>query len=278
MALRKALTVGAVCSIAVLGLALPVAASPLVPAPACKTPADEPAPDSQGGPWQSAELPADVRPPGPNDPCPDETGNPIDDPNPNTNPRAKPKLWPGMGASTDTAVCRPGRTCTVEPPAGPDSRFRIDASGGTERAVLFGVMNGNFRPADTIASGRPNCPDYRERNSDWVQFGFLDSKRGASWRKSAVMTLRQKLSKGSAERLAQDMQVCFAAPYSFPTRDGYRLGRSGPDRVGVLASCGSVTRSAPCLARREIAKVRGGWVVRLAFKIPANGRDPKALG
>ncbi|MGQ0846531.1 MAG: hypothetical protein ACT4QF_20605 [Sporichthyaceae bacterium] len=211
------------------------------------------------------------------------------DPNPNTNPnrieKAPPPL-PGMDPDTATAVCLPGKTCTVSPPPGPDSRFRIDAAGGNERTVLFGTTNGNYREASIRRgpNGRPDCPDYRERNSDWVQFGFLEPKTGATWRKSSAMTLRQKLSESAAEALAKKIQLCFAAPYEFPTRTGYRLGRDGRDRVGVLPECdttGSRTtngRVAPCVFLREAVQVKGGWVVRLSFRIPANARDPKALG
>jgi hypothetical protein len=96
------------------------------------------------------------------------------------------------------------------------------------------------------------------------------------------MTQRQKMSKAVASALAQKMQVCFAAPYKFPTRPGYRLGTQGPDRVGVLAECGTVRgrngRPMPCVASRDILKVKGGWTVRLTFRIPANSKDPKALG
>lgn len=297
-AVRLALAIGAAGSMAVVGAAVPASAGPAVPAPACETPPQpqtppsvppsivpKPKPDPSEPPEEppvsvqppSARLPVGERPTGPQDPCADRTHHNPDDPR--SNPNLRPKPLPGMDPATATAVCKPEKGfCTVSPPPGPDSRFRIDAEGGTQRAVLFGTMNGNWRPASVEASGKPNCPDYTERNSDWVQFGFFEQKRGASWHKTAVMTQRQRMEEGAATALAEKIQVCFAAPYAFPTREGYRLGRSGPDRAGVLADCHSVGKSAPCLAMREIAKVRGGWVVRLTFKVPANDRDPKALG
>ena len=204
------------------------------------------------------------------------------DPNPNTNPGADPKPLPGMDPATATARCKPEKKICSVSVSGPDSRFKIDAENGDDTAILFATMNGNWRPASVEASGKPNCPDYAEQNSDWVQFGFFEPERGKSWHKTGHMTQRQKMKRGAAEALAKKLQVCFAAPYTFPTRPGYRLGTSGPDRVGVLPECGTVRaakgRPAPCVVTREIIKVKGGWTVRITFKIPANSQDPKALG
>jgi hypothetical protein len=170
-------------------------------------------------------------------------------------------------ASTDSADCDPGHSCSVSPPAGADSRFRIDAAGGERRAQLFGTTNGG---------SRPDCPDYTERNTDWVQFGFTSPRAGAGWSKTLSMTQRQTMGRGDAARLADAMQICFAAPYSFRTRSGYELGRDGSDYLGVLPDCASST--GPCLSRRRVVRAGDGWTVRLTFRIPANALDPKALG
>lgn len=213
-------------------------------------------------------------------------GQSSNDPNPNTNP-SDAKALPGMDPATATARCRPQRgTCAVEPPPGVDSRFRIDAAGGEREAILFATTNGNYRPASIQEgpAGRPNCPDYTERNADWVQFGFLQPERGKSWAKTAYMTQRQAMTKKAAAVLLRRLQVCFAAPYEFPTRAGYRPGTQGSDRVGVLPECSSLQvraakgRVAPCVSARKVVKVPGGWVVRLVFRVPANAKDPKALG
>ncbi|MGQ0847196.1 MAG: hypothetical protein ACT4QF_24010 [Sporichthyaceae bacterium] len=235
---------------------------------------------------QSAESPGG--PGGPGGGTPDQNGGNAgsNDPNPNTNPNAQPKALPGMDPATATALCEPSKSCRVNPPPGADSRFQIDASGGSRRAVLFATTNGNFQMASVGASrngvkGRPDCLDYTERNSDWVQFGFLEPATGATWSKTAVMTQRKKLKKAAALKLAEQLQICFAAPYSFPTREGFRAGKMGKDRTGVLADCTSARvkgRKVPCLISREIVEVKGGWTVRLTFRIPANAKDPKALG
>ena len=168
--------------------------------------------------------------------------------------------------------------------AGPDSRFKIDAEDGQDTAVLFATMNGNWRPASVEASGKPNCPNYTEQNSDWVQFGFFEPERGRTWHKTAYMTQRQKMKRRRAEALAQKMQVCFAAPYKFPTRPGYRLGTQRPGPVGVLPECGSARLrldegpTKPCVAAREIVKVKSGWTVEDHLPHPRHHQDPKALG
>jgi hypothetical protein len=169
--------------------------------------------------------------------------------------------------SSDHATCRSGHSCSVSPPAGADSRFTVEASGGDRQARLFGTTNGG---------DRPNCPDYAERNADWLQFGFTEPARGAAWSKVVSMTERRSLEQGAALQLRDAMQICFAAPYSFNTRDGYGLGRDGSDYVGVLPDCSA--SSGPCLARREIVQAGDGYTVRFTFRIPANALDPKALG
>ncbi len=235
-------------------------------------------PAPTGGPG-NGQPPPDV----PIDPDPHGSGHPSsNDPNRNTNPKSDPKPLPGMDPNTDTALCKPEKKiCTVSV-SGPDSRFRIDAENGKQTAVLFATMNGNYRPASLEASGKPNCPNYAEQNSDWVQFGFTEPARGRTWHKTAYMTQRQKMKRAAATAMAQKLQICFAAPYKFPTRPGYRLGTQGSDWVGVLTECGSVRkakgRPVPCVLTREIVKVKKGWTVRITFKIPANGKDPKALG
>jgi hypothetical protein len=151
-------------------------------------------------------------------------------------------------------------------PVVPRPRGWAEASGGGRQTQLLGTTNGG---------GRPDCPDYAERNADWVQFGFTEASRGASWSKTVAMTQRQTMEQGAAMQLANAMQICFAAPYSFGTRDGYGLGRDGSDYVGVLPNCGS---GGPCVSRREVVRTGDGWTVRFSFRIPANALDPKALG
>jgi Glycine rich protein len=195
------------------------------------------------------------------------------DPNPNTNP---PRVSPGDVSRTTTASCEPRvGVCHVGPIVGPDSVFNVTARAGNTHADLFGTLTGG---------SRPDCPNYTEMNVDWLAFGFLDAKAGSSWRKLSTLTTRHKLSRPAAVALSRQMQICFEAPYRFLTRHGYALGGHNAVFDGVLPDCtaigertaGGVTR--PCLASRQVLSRHGGWVVRLAFRVPANSRDPKALG
>ncbi|MGQ0463934.1 MAG: hypothetical protein ACT4QG_01315 [Sporichthyaceae bacterium] len=247
---------------------------------------DPPEDEGEGGEGEEGDVAVPValgQPAAPVDDC--SNAGSSNDPNPNTNPQRQRQLrepLPGMDPSTATAVCRPGESCSVTPPPGPDSGFQIDSSGGTDQAVLFATTNGTFRPASVereAPKGRPDCPDYTEQNIDWVQFGFLDAKSGSTWNKTAAMTQRKKTKKAAAFATAQRLQICFAAPYAFPTREGYRLGKADGERVGVLPECTARTsKKSPCVVKREIVQVKGGWVARLTFRVPANAKDPKALG
>jgi len=172
--------------------------------------------------------------------------------------------------NTATASCSTVRgVCSVRPPAGPDSAFSVTARGGGADAVLFGTLYGGSRPV---------CPGYAGNNRDWLRFGFLDPAPGAGWTKTASLTTTHELSRRDALGLLGRMQLCFDAPYSFPTRPGYELGTSGPDRAGVLPECGPAAGHDPCVLGRALVRRGHGWAVRLRFRVPAGRQDPKALG
>jgi hypothetical protein len=135
--------------------------------------------------------------------------------------------------------------------------------------VLFGTLQSGLKP---------NCPNYSEMNGDWLAFGFQDPVAGSTWRKASTLTTRHKLSHADATALSKKMQICFEAPYRFPTRPGYQLGGHNSVFDGVLPDCSGGSTAQPCVTKREVRKVKGGWVVRFAFRIPANDKDPKALG
>lgn len=170
---------------------------------------------------------------------------------------------------TTTTQCHADQgVCTVQPPDGPDSRFRITARGGRQDAVLFGTLKGGERP---------NCPGYRPHNTDWVSYGFQQPGRGASWRKSVSLTLLKTTSRAGAVRLSRQVQICFEAAYRFGTRAGYRLGHSSAGYAGVLPDCSS--GASPCVQRRLLLdRGHGRWTVRLVFLVPASREDPKSLG
>jgi hypothetical protein len=194
------------------------------------------------------------------------------DPNPNTNPT---QVTGNEVGRTATASCNPRiGFCLVRPPAGPDSRFSIAANGGASKATLFGTLMGG---------SKPDCPNYREMNSDWVSFGFRNALAGSTWHKTGTLTTRHKLSYQKALALSKKIQICFEAQYRFLTRDGYQLGGHNAVFDGVLPECAAIApaekrAASPCVQERKVIPRKGGWVVRFVFQVPANSRDPKALG
>ncbi|MGQ0845129.1 MAG: hypothetical protein ACT4QF_13455 [Sporichthyaceae bacterium] len=171
--------------------------------------------------------------------------------------------------SANEVVCRPEvGVCTIRV-TGPDSKFVVTARGGKRRAVLFGKLEGGTMP---------DCRNYTERQSDWLQFGFRDGEAGSTWRKTSSITTRKVLSKAKALKRAKAMQVCFEAPYYFAPRPGFGVVKTGKVWTGVLPDCPSAS-GGPCVTGREIRSFGdAGWVVRLIFRIPATPLDPKALG
>jgi hypothetical protein len=202
---------------------------------------------------------------------PDHHGGPNSNNDPGFDPSNDPdRRPPGVhpDAHSDETICRPeiGR-CTIHPPAGLDSVFAVTARGGHRSVVLFGTLMGGQRP---------DCPGYHEVQSDWLQFGFSDRFAGSSWRKSATLTTRHKLTRAAALALSRRMQICFEAPYAFATRAGCSMGGHEQLRDGVLPDCAGA--AAPCVLSRQALTHMGGWVVHLVFRVPASRQDPKALG
>jgi hypothetical protein len=234
-----------------------------------------PTPPPTGGPppvVTPPPPPPGAAPPPPPPPAPVGHDGHNNDPNPNTNP-VQPT--PGDVARTTIAVCQPRLgQCRLDPIVGPDSVFNVSARGGTSRSTLFGTLQGG---------SKPDCPNYTEMNGDWVAFGFQD-RGGSSWRKTASLTSRHKLSRAGAVTLLRRMQICFEAPYRFLTRPGYELGGRGGVFDGVLPDCAAVRGHAergllrPCVTSRRVLSRHGGWVVRITFRVPPSSRDPKALG
>lgn len=208
-------------------------------------------------------------------PAPERRGGPSNDGRCRFDPTNDPsrRFRDDPGPDGDSGCCRPGKICRISPPAGPDSRFSIAADGGSRYAVLEGTRRGG---------SRPDCRGYRERTTDWVEFRFRDSAAGADWRKTATMTTTTATSKKAAVALAKEIQICYGAPYRFPTRPGYAITRSDGGWVGVLADCtdAAVARGAatPCLSGRQVVRAAGGWVVKLIFEVPPRDEDPKAMG
>jgi hypothetical protein len=163
------------------------------------------------------------------------------------------------------------RTASSEP------SFRAASTVGSDRAVLFATRNGG--------GIKPECPGYTTTFTDWVQFGFQDPARGATFRKTGTFTLRHRLSRDAASAASQSLQICFEAPYPFLHRPGFRVEKQGSSFVGVLPECQNLTQrhvpvgtETPCVSDRQVVRSGKGWVVRIRFRVPPSRQDPKALG
>lgn len=218
------------------------------------------------------------------------------DPNPNTNPtgvlganNTTPAATATTMQPTVTTVC--SSSCTLAATTA-DEQLTITATDTTDGGSAYSAASATTRPKAPVfllaingGGARPRCPGYRNRDHDWVRFGFR-SGPGATFEKSAMMTSRQGLSHREAEHLLDVKQVCFEAPYRFLARPGFASARHGEVVDGVLPGChrwtteAAVRRhlAAPCVSIRQIVRVRDGWAIRLVFRVPPNRHDPKALG
>jgi hypothetical protein len=190
-------------------------------------------------------------------------------------PAVRPAPPAAPAAGQERVECEAGSPCVVTPPAGEDTAFTVLARGGTTDAVLT---------AETNSGTAPDCANYRERSDDWVRVVFTDAEAGSTWDKLVSLTDRQPLARSAAVRAARKAEVCFSAPYRFRTKRGFPLttvADGSGDLQGVLATCRPGRRDdppSPCLLKRSLVKVAGGWVVRLVAYTPARAEDPGYRG
>lgn len=188
-------------------------------------------------------------------------------------PLAEAAPPPGGRGNLVREECTVGAACTVTPPPGEDTEFTVTARGGRTPATLEAELDGG--PA-------PDCTGYRERSGDWVRFGFTVPAAGATWSKDVMLTSRHPTTWSAARRQLQATEICFAAPYAFRTKRGFRLtgGPAGTaDFQGVLGSCRpgrtNATLAQPCVHRRNVVHLADGWVTRITFRVPAGPLDPR---
>jgi hypothetical protein len=191
---------------------------------------------------------------------------------------------PGGGGNnpgtTDTATCDPAdKKCVVTPPAGKVSSFKVVATGGNTGATLFGTLNGGRAPVCRAFGGT--------LSPDWIRFGFFDAKDGATWKKRVRVTSTDGTTKPKARRIANETEICFAAPYDFVVKRGTVLKRVKGTKIreGILAHCESrVIAEArqddpdlarPCLIKRTLVLKDGEWSVRVYYRVPTNDEDPQ---
>lgn len=188
-------------------------------------------------------------------------------------PQVAAACVPGAAPCT-TAACTPGATCTATPPTGVDNAYTVQATGGTSPAVLEAELNGGLEP---------ECARYRERSADWVRFGFTDPTDGETWTKTITLTGVHPLTRKQARKELRKAQICYAAPYRFYPRPGFKVTgpTAGGDYQGVLPECGTLhnhhtpRHATPCVVERTLVAAGGGWVLRLGFRVPAGEQDPR---
>lgn len=180
-----------------------------------------------------------------------------------------PEPLPG----TASVVCESvAPKCVMRAIGGKSDAFLVSAFGGTQRSTLIGTVN----------SGSPfGCPRFDANGRDFVQVGFEDFDRGATWTKriEIVGTPAPTPTAAAAVRAAK---VCFQAPYRFFKRPGFELnsgpGQKGP-YSGVLASCATVDslfptefrsrlRPTPCVESVRAVNSGSNFVVIAMVRIP----------
>lgn len=212
---------------------------------------------------------------------------PPTNPPPNPNPPGNPPNdeFPGFppdggGGNNNTpsnVSCHSGAECTAFAGPGADAAYSITAHGGSGKARLFAKLN---------SGRRPDCQNYRETVHDFVRFGFRNADDGRTWRKTGRLTVLHRMSHDEALALLHEIQICFAAPYTFVPRRGWHLVHLHGDWIGILPECGTYLDryaalnhlAAPCVSQRRLLRWHDDWAVRVVFRVPEGRQDPKALG
>lgn len=158
-----------------------------------------------------------------------------------------------------------GSSCTATL-AGAESTSTVTGTGGSGTGVVLLSLN---------LGREPVCAGYAPAASDWYEFEITvprDKTVKAAFGKAAVKAI------GGVSKL----QICFAAPTSFPAKGGAAQpfdydgdpGNGAEGFVGLLPNCGYKSKT-PCILKRECAW-GGGAVVK--FFVPAAWGDPRYSG
>ncbi|HEY2834338.1 MAG TPA: hypothetical protein VGJ14_18090 [Sporichthyaceae bacterium] len=206
-------------------------------------------------------------------PNPNRPGNPPND----EFPGFPPDGGGGNNNTPSNVSCHSGAECTAFAGPGADAAYSITAHGGSGKARLFAKLN---------SGRRPDCPNYRETVHDFVRFGFRNADDGRTWRKTGRLTVLHRMSHDEALALLHEIQICFAAPYTFVPRRGWHLVHLHGDWIGILPECGTYLDryaalnhlAAPCVSQRRLLRWHDDWAVRVVFRVPEGRQDPKALG
>jgi hypothetical protein len=115
---------------------------------------------------------------------------------------------------------------------------------------------------------RPDCAGYEEISADWAMV------LGPDREKRVVYSIDKKVMNTSTNNGAAFLQMCFAAPFTFATRDGGPPAEADVDGDGTtdwyyatLPDCGAP----PCVLSRNKDKAGNGVI---AVRAPAGDEDP----
>jgi hypothetical protein len=143
------------------------------------------------------------------------------------------------------------------------SDSQVDASAfanlGTDAGFLQMSFNTGFRP---------DCPGYQEVSADWAIV------LGPDREKRVVYSIDKRVMNATPNNGASSLQMCFAAPFTFATRDGGPPAEADVDGNGstdwyyaTLPDCGAP----PCVASRNKDRAGNGVI---AVRAPAGSVDP----
>ena len=133
------------------------------------------------------------------------------------------------------------------------------ANAGTDAGFLQLSFNTGFRP---------DCAGYQEVSADWAIV------LGPDREKRVVYSIDKQVMNASPNNGAASLQMCFAAPFTFATRDGRSPAEADVDGDGrtdwyyaTLPDCGAP----PCVASRNKDRAGNGVI---AVRAPAGAEDP----
>jgi len=142
-------------------------------------------------------------------------------------------------------------------------RSNVDASAFAGPATDAGFLQLSFN-----TGFRPDCTGYQELSADWALV------LGPDRQKRVVYSIDKRVMNASPDNGASSLQMCFAAPFTFPTRAGGAPQEADIDGDGAidwyyatLPDCGTP----PCVASRRKDRAGNGVI---EVRAPAGAEDP----
>lgn len=142
-------------------------------------------------------------------------------------------------------------------------RSRVDASAFAGPGADAGFLQLSFN-----TGFMPDCEGYDEISADWALV------LGPDRQKRVVYAIDKRVMNASPNNGASSLQMCFAAPFTFATRDGGAPQEADVDGDGsvdwyyaTLPDCGAP----PCVASRHKDRAGNGII---EVRAPAGAEDP----